>query len=133
VSSFGQVASLLVRSRFPLGTFGDLDWTPPPLPRPRIEKQFSGGSETIIDPPTMIDPETGEVIEEMPYINMLNRTLPKDIRVLAWSPVDGNFDARFSCTYRRYKYFFPKAHLNIAKMQEAASYLLGKKKSKSNG
>lgn len=47
------------------------------------------------------------VEDEIPYIQILNRLLPPDIRVLAWcpSPPPG-FNARFSCKERRYKYFF---------------------------
>ncbi|CAP92522.1 Pc13g14530 [Penicillium rubens Wisconsin 54-1255] len=45
--------------------------------------------------------------DEMNYINVLNRVLPEDIRVLAWCPnPPPGFDARFSCRERRYKYFF---------------------------
>lgn len=47
------------------------------------------------------------VEDEIPYIQILNRLLPPDIRLLAWcpSPPPG-FNARFSCKERRYKYFF---------------------------
>lgn len=47
------------------------------------------------------------VEDEIPYIQILNRLLPPEIRVLAWcpSPPPG-FNARFSCKERRYKYFF---------------------------
>ncbi|KAK5016367.1 pseudouridine synthase deg1 [Cryomyces antarcticus] len=45
--------------------------------------------------------------DELPYIQLLNRVLPEDIRVLAWCPSPpANFSARFSCKERRYKYFF---------------------------
>lgn len=47
------------------------------------------------------------VKDELPYISILNSILPPDIRVLAWCPnPPENFDARFSCAERRYKYFF---------------------------
>lgn len=47
------------------------------------------------------------VDDEIPYVQILNRLLPPDIRILAWcpSPPPG-FSARHSCTERRYKYFF---------------------------
>ncbi|KAI8977013.1 pseudouridine synthase [Mycotypha africana] len=63
--------------------------------------------------------------EEIPYIDMLNRMLPPDIRVLAWTPVDDSFNARFDCTGRTYKYFFCNRHLNIANMQIACGYFEG--------
>lgn len=87
---------------------------------------------------------------ELRYVNMLNSVLPRSIRILAWSPVSESFDARFSCTYRHYKYFFtpgipphpfvastatnsPSTHssqlqarlLDIDAMREAASRMVG--------
>jgi hypothetical protein len=32
--------------------------------------------------------------EEVDYVSTINRVLPGDIRVVAWSPVDVQFDAR---------------------------------------
>lgn len=47
------------------------------------------------------------VNDELPYVQILNRILPEDIRVLAWCPtVPTDFSARFSCRERRYRYFF---------------------------
>jgi tRNA pseudouridine38/39 synthase len=63
--------------------------------------------------------------EELPYMTMLNRLLPPYIRVVAWAPVPGNFIARFSCTGRTYKYFFPGFGLNISAMSEAVQYFQG--------
>ena len=41
-------------------------------------------------PPVMVnrgpEDEWDDVADELPYINMLNRVLPEDIRVLAWCP-----------------------------------------------
>lgn len=77
---------------------------------------------------------------ELRYVSMLNSVLPRSIRVLAWSPVDDAFDARFSCTFRHYKYFFspryppfpflsppngPDASLDLESMREAAAKLVG--------
>eukprot|EP00727_Mastigamoeba_balamuthi_P003554 m51a1_g13196 hypothetical protein (522) ;mRNA; f:510-2458 len=42
---------------------------------------------------------------DVDYCTTLNRALPADIRVLAWAAVPEDFDARFQCTYRLYKYF----------------------------
>lgn len=47
------------------------------------------------------------------YCKMLNRLLPDDIRVVAWQPVGEEVSARFNCASRTYKYFFPKANLNL--------------------
>lgn len=45
--------------------------------------------------------------------------------MLAWCPVEKNFSARFDCKSRTYKYFFPKADLNIDAMNTATKYLIG--------
>lgn len=55
----------------------------------------------------------GDTTTELPYMVMLNRNLPDDIRVLAWAPVGPDFSARFSCMQRTYKYFFPRGTLDI--------------------
>ncbi|KAG6909120.1 hypothetical protein DXG01_001994 [Tephrocybe rancida] len=67
---------------------------------------------------------------EHDYLAILNRLLPPTIRILAWSPVADNFSARFSCTYRHYKYFFstdnaPGTILNVERMRAAAAHLVG--------
>ncbi|XP_073974707.1 tRNA pseudouridine(38/39) synthase isoform X2 [Rhodnius prolixus] len=59
------------------------------------------------------------------YCKMLNRLLPKDIRVVAWCPVGEEVSARFDCTKRIYRYFFPKGNLNLMVMNEAAQHLIG--------
>ncbi|KAG9044584.1 hypothetical protein FS837_007902 [Tulasnella sp. UAMH 9824] len=77
---------------------------------------------------------------ELRYVAMLNAVLPRSIRVLAWSPVADDFDARFTCTFRHYKYFFsagfpPYPHLSLSPgqnglldieaMQDGAGRLVG--------
>lgn len=59
--------------------------------------------------------------KELPYLTILNALLPPDIRITAvcLRPPEG-FNARFSCTYRHYKYLFKKENLNIELMQQAA-------------
>lgn len=51
--------------------------------------------------------------ETLDYCKLLNKTLPNEIRVIAWSPVRPEFSARFNCCRRTYKYFFPRGNLNI--------------------
>jgi len=50
---------------------------------------------------------------ELPYCSMLNRVFPADLRAIAWRPARENYDARFECSKRTYKYFFPKGNFNI--------------------
>jgi tRNA pseudouridine38/39 synthase len=64
-------------------------------------------------------------ISEINYCALLNRVLPEDIRVLAWSPVVPEFSARFSATHRIYRYFFMKKDLDLDKMTTAAELLVG--------
>jgi tRNA pseudouridine38/39 synthase len=85
-------------------------------------------------------------VTEFSYPQILNRVLPPEIRILAWSPLPWSaddppadperpdqppVDARFSCTTRHYKYFFTRRPipdhppLDIERMREAASLLVG--------
>ncbi|VDQ09548.1 unnamed protein product [Trichobilharzia regenti] len=61
---------------------------------------------------------------EMDYVSMLNQNLPRDIRVLAWSPVSSDFSARFDCLKRTYEYYFPEGGLDI-KVRIRSSRLVG--------
>mmetsp|Transcript_17944 Transcript_17944/g.12881 ORF Transcript_17944/g.12881 Transcript_17944/m.12881 type:complete len:83 (+) Transcript_17944:222-470(+) len=45
-------------------------------------------------------------LKDQGYVWRLNRCLPEDIRVLDYAEVPYHFDARLSCIYREYKYFF---------------------------
>ncbi|CAO3637858.1 unnamed protein product [Cunninghamella blakesleeana] len=63
--------------------------------------------------------------EEIPYVDNLNRSLPDDIRILAWSPVPSHLNARFDCKSRTYRYLFRQEELDLSLMQEAASYFIG--------
>ena len=66
----------------------------PPLPE---DASSASSSSPAFDP----------IDDELPYMAMLNSVLPPTIRILAWCPdPPPNFDARFSCRERQYKYFF---------------------------
>ncbi|KAM6953877.1 tRNA pseudouridine(38/39) synthase [Aplochiton taeniatus] len=94
VSAFSQVISIDLRST-----------------------QFCGGLGVSL--PSSTNPKaTGDAIE-LPYLKMLNRVLPHDIRVLDWSPVVEGFSARFDCQSRTYRYYFPRGALDVALMAEA--------------
>ncbi|EMS67986.1 tRNA pseudouridine synthase 3 [Triticum urartu] len=62
---------------------------------------------------------------EIDYVSVLNRNLPRDIRVIGWCPVAADFLARFSCLGREYKYLFWKRGLDVSKMQKAAFKFIG--------
>ncbi|KAJ2783330.1 pseudouridine synthase deg1 [Coemansia javaensis] len=115
VSSFGQVVALYVRS---LGRFVGEDEAAG-LAREqgaRLVRDEANGGRPVLLP---------EAERELPYANMLNKHLPPEIRVLAWSPVRADFSARFSCKSRFYRYFFSQEGLDIAAMQDAARRYLG--------
>ncbi|XP_075243257.1 putative tRNA pseudouridine synthase tag-124 [Convolutriloba macropyga] len=63
---------------------------------------------------------------EIGYLNILNRNTPSDIMFYAWAPVPKDFSARFHCSYRQYKYFFPKCQLDLELMRSAGALLVGK-------
>jgi tRNA pseudouridine38/39 synthase len=63
--------------------------------------------------------------EGIDYIQILNNILPKDIIITGQCEVDDSFDARFSCLYREYKYFFIKNGMNMEKIVEGCNKLLG--------
>ncbi|KAK5827139.1 pseudouridine synthase [Linnemannia elongata] len=67
----------------------------------------------------------GSVFGELAYLNIINRLLPPDIRIVAWAPVAEDFNARFHCSWRQYKYFFPKGIIDIEKMRAASVKFLG--------
>ncbi|CAE7286553.1 PUS3 [Symbiodinium natans] len=63
--------------------------------------------------------------EGFDYPSILNGVLPPDIRILAAAPAPSGFDARFSCLFRAYQYYFPHAGEDLQKMQEAAAHFVG--------
>ncbi|XP_075740321.1 tRNA pseudouridine(38/39) synthase-like isoform X1 [Rhipicephalus microplus] len=63
--------------------------------------------------------------KELDYVKIINGVLPPEIRVLAWAPVDQAFSARFDCRQRTYRYFFPRGNLDVERMWEGASLLVG--------
>jgi tRNA pseudouridine38/39 synthase len=144
VSAFGQVMALRVRSSEPRkkaavevtsnGTAASEDGG----------SNASAGQEMDRSEEDLSRPSGwGHVKDELPYIQILNRVLPPDIRMLAWCPSPSlDFSARFSCKERRYRYFFTNpayaptpgerdkaaskgAWLNIDAMRMAAKKLEG--------
>ncbi|XP_059471103.1 tRNA pseudouridine(38/39) synthase [Neocloeon triangulifer] len=88
----------------------------------RTDKGVSAFSQVI-----SIDVRSsGNASGELPYCKMLNRLLPDEIRALCWAPAPSSeFSARFDCTRRKYRYFFPRGCLDLQAMAAAAALLLG--------
>lgn len=97
VSAFSQVISIDLRSNQFCEAIGVT-----------LPANVSAGAKTKEDP------------AELPYVKMLNRVLPQDIRILDWAPVAAEFSARFDCQSRTYRYYFPRGALNVSLMAEAA-------------
>lgn len=140
VSSSGQVVSLWVRSNLKPDSLEGTQAIAPgtPIPSSRDTQndsddeegdQIPSGQADARHPPKAPLVQTSDATKsEFSYAQSLNRLLDGSIRVLAWSPVDRLFDARFSCLGRHYKYFFsssPAHPLDLAAMRDAAQRLVG--------
>jgi tRNA pseudouridine38/39 synthase len=145
VSAFGQVIGVKVRSNRQIKTekSEEAEVVDGSAQEVEAEAQAEGPLPLeISDAEEEEEKPFDDVKDELPYIPLLNKVLPPTIRVLAWCPnPPPNFDARFSCKERQYKYFFTspaflplpgtssgtlrEGYLNIEAMQEAASYLVG--------
>jgi tRNA pseudouridine38/39 synthase len=138
VSAFGQVVGLRVRSARPVEREGgEEDGGVGGVEHEEGEEEGMEEMENQKRKKKEFDP----IRDELPYIQLLNRVLPPDIRVLAWCPdLPEGFSARFNCKERRYRYFFTnpaftplpgvsrvdedgrpgEGWLDVEKMQEAA-------------
>ncbi|KAK4542022.1 hypothetical protein LTR36_007222 [Oleoguttula mirabilis] len=150
VSAFGQVVGVRVRSSRPKATAEDTNGVGHGRINGALEADSVADSD-MLDASAGAQGDHGEglseeptpgpvwdtIRDEHPYIQLLNRVLPPDIRILAWCPhPPPNFSARFSCKERRYRYFFTnpayacalgsgEGTLDIAAMQQAAEKLEG--------
>jgi len=82
----------------------------------------------VYTPEGFVEPENGNeaVKDELEFCTVLNRNLPDDIKVVAWSPCPNvEFSARFDCKQRSYRYFFPRASMDLGRMEEAGRLMLG--------
>ncbi|XP_017291301.1 tRNA pseudouridine(38/39) synthase [Kryptolebias marmoratus] len=82
--------------------------------------QFCGGLGVTLPENVDLGAKSKASTSELPYVKMLNRVLPQDIRILDWAPVAQGFSARFDCQSRTYRYYFPRGSLDVASMAEAA-------------
>jgi tRNA pseudouridine38/39 synthase len=146
VSAAGQVISLWIRSALGSGedqtetgtvesTMGETEASEVKPPTLSEDGERTPGLEFGFDENDLDGPPSNSSLHpssksEHDYLSMINRLLPPTIRILAWSPVSTTFSARFSCTFRHYKYLFspatlPGPGLDIGRMQAAASRLVG--------
>lgn len=64
-------------------------------------------------------------LKDNDYTQRINHCLPKEIRILGHAEVGPEFDARFSCIFREYNYFFFAQNLNIPLMARASQKFIG--------
>lgn len=91
----------------------------------RTDKGVSGLGQVVALNVRGTNNKSDTTKDPLPYVEILNRLLPDDVRVLAWAPVDSSFNARFDCKSRTYKYFFEKGQLDLELMRLAADYMTG--------
>ena len=128
VSAFGQVVGVRVRSNRPKPKQKQNGLVIGSTTTTTTRVEYAGANGVMIDsgseasvevddcmPPIEAEELDEEIYEkpfdaiadELPYISILNSILPPDVRILAWCPFPtSDFNARFSCRERRYKYFF---------------------------
>jgi tRNA pseudouridine38/39 synthase len=110
VSAFGQVIGLRVRSNRPLPKqpqAEEVELVKEEEQEATIEADQGKKQGKKQGKPKAPKKPFDDIHDELPYPHILNRLLPKDIRILAWCPSPPpDFSARFSCRERQYRYFF---------------------------
>lgn len=128
VSAFGQVIGIRVRSARPKRKVETATSTTvtsttageTTVQQVDVEVSIVDSTKDDADPSPDIETQAvdehnswDDIRDELPYIQILNGVLPQDIRILAWCPNPGpDFDARFSCRERQYRYFFTQPAFN---------------------
>ena len=147
VSGAGQVVDLWVRSNMRKEDVSNAegswrDARDPPMPKmPKLQEadEVSNSKQNgdivegtkVVNGGDVDSPPPPKVSSELPFVKILNSSLPPSIRVLAWSPTSPDFNSRFSCKYRHYKYAFHRsaspgvAPLDLDLMRTAANLLVG--------
>ncbi|XP_043957517.1 tRNA pseudouridine(38/39) synthase [Gambusia affinis] len=82
--------------------------------------QFCGGLGVTLPENLDLGTKSKASSSELPYVKMLNRVLPQDIRILDWAAAEQGFSARFDCQSRTYRYYFPRGSLDVELMANAA-------------
>ncbi|KAL3764045.1 hypothetical protein ACHAW5_003994 [Stephanodiscus triporus] len=150
VHAHGQVVALRLRSAFPPGTTTTTTRrrraTPVTTTKNHYEEEDDDDIVVAVDddslPRNSLDgleclvPSSEEggrptafvskTIVERDYPRVLNGVLPPDVRVLGWCPVSDDFSARFSCSSRTYRYYFPRRYLDLRSMSVGLRYMMGR-------
>ena len=134
VHANGQVVALYLKSAFPLSarSIGDDEKPGDVLEDESLPNNSLDALECFVQPrknkknATEAPEYQQKTISEYDYCKTLNNVLPPSIRVLGWCPVSPEFSARFSCSRRTYRYFFPRRNLNMSLMAKALQYMMGR-------
>ncbi|KAL7507097.1 hypothetical protein ACHAXN_004300 [Cyclotella atomus] len=135
VHANGQVVAMYLRSAFPIGAKLSTDAKQPgellqedDLPKNSLDclecyVQRRNKKVKQNDDTTQLEFKT---VTEYDYPRILNNILPPSIRVLGWCPVSPEFSARFSCSRRTYRYFFPRRNLDLDAMADGLCKMIGR-------
>ena len=111
VSSFAQVINLNIASKF--------------SPSLGVSKPVKDVLEKTQSLKTNLDDNKVDNQIEFDYPLLLNKFLPRDIQIVAWSPIDDVFSARYDCKSREYRFYFMKGSLDVDLMKKAAKRFCG--------
>jgi tRNA pseudouridine38/39 synthase len=115
VSAFGQVIGVRVRSNRPklneklnepATRQSDAECADNDTGAESVSQAALESKEPVVEH-AETSPPFDDIGDEIPYVQLLNKVLPPDIRMLAWcARTPAEFSARFDCRERRYRYFF---------------------------
>lgn len=141
VSALGQVITLTVRSQLekPLPESSTIPATktrPPKTKKAKSDNDDDANNDSNANVNAGVNNNNGnkdgndkaasDDANEIDYPVILNRLLPDDIFVLGWAPApSSDFQARFNCETRTYRYYFMARELDLEAMQKAADLLVG--------
>ena len=123
----GQQTLLLDEEALPKNSFDSLTCLVPTTTKSTSKsKNKSAATATKATTATTSNMEQ-RTITELDYPKILNGVLPSSIRILGWCPVSSQFSARFSCSNRTYRYYFPhRSNLDLDCMAKGLQHMMGR-------
>lgn len=119
----GQQTLLLDEEALPKNSFDSLTCLVPTTTKSTSKSKNKSSSSSTPTTTTMEQ----RTITELDYPKILNGVLPSSIRILGWCPVSPQFSARFSCSNRTYRYYFPhRSNLDLDCMAKGLQHMMGR-------
>jgi tRNA pseudouridine38/39 synthase len=116
---------MLDEEALPKNSFDSLTCLVPTTSKSTTKSNNKSSSTTA--PPSTTTTMEQKTISELDYPKILNGVLPSSIRILGWCPVSSQFSARFSCSNRTYRYYFPhRTNLDLSYMAKGLQYMMGR-------